>query len=134
NVSGRDLGSFVAEAQKRIDAEIKLPTGAWIEWGGQFQNLQAASKRLAIIIPACLVLISAVLYLAIGSAALTATVLATIPMAVAGGVFTLAIRDIPFSISAAVGFIAVSGVAVLNGLVMISAIRKRLEDGMATSA
>mgnify|MGYP006183607701 CR=1 FL=1 len=79
-------------------------------------------------------LISAVLYLAIGSAALTATVLATIPMAVAGGVFTLAIRDIPFSISAAVGFIAVSGVAVLNGLVMISAIRKRLEDGMATSA
>lgn len=134
NVSGRDLGSFVAEAQKRIDAEIKLPTGAWIEWGGQFQNLQAASKRLAIIIPACLVLISAVLYLAIGSAGLTATVLATIPMAVAGGVFTLALRDIPFSISAAVGFIAVSGVAVLNGLVMISAIRKRLEDGMAISA
>lgn len=134
NVSGRDLGSFVAEAQKRIEAEIKLPTGAWIEWGGQFQNLQAASKRLAIIIPACLVLISAVLYLAIGSAGLTATVLATIPMAVAGGVFTLALRDIPFSISAAVGFIAVSGVAVLNGLVMISAIRKRLEDGMAISA
>jgi len=133
NVSGRDLGSFVAEAQKRIDAEIKLPTGAWMEWGGQFQNLQAATKRLAVIVPACLVLISAVLYLAIGSAALTATVLATIPMAVAGGVFTLALRDIPFSISAAVGFIAVSGLAVLNGLVMISAIRKRLEDGMAIS-
>ncbi|WP_163460214.1 efflux RND transporter permease subunit, partial [Escherichia coli] len=76
------------------------------------------------------ILISAVLYLAIGSAALTATVLFTIPLAVAGGVFTLALRDIPFSISVAVGFIAVSGVAVLNGLVMISAIRKRLDDGL----
>ncbi|MCF8203495.1 MAG: CusA/CzcA family heavy metal efflux RND transporter [Methylotenera sp.] len=130
NVTGRDLGSFVAEAQQRIDAEIKLPTGSWIEWGGQFQNLQAATQRLAIIVPACLVLISAVLYLAIGSAALTATVLFTIPLAVAGGVFTLALREIPFSISVAVGFIAVSGVAVLNGLVMISAIRKRLEDGL----
>lgn len=130
NVSGRDLGSFVAEASERINAEIKLPTGSWIEWGGQFQNLQAATQRLAIIIPACLILISAVLYLAIGSAALTATVLFTIPLAVAGGVFTLALRDIPFSISVAVGFIAVSGVAVLNGLVMISAIRKRLDDGL----
>ena len=131
NVSGRDLGSFVAEASERIDAEVKLPTGSWIEWGGQFQNLQAATQRLAIIIPACLLLISAVLYLAIGSATLTATVLATIPLAVAGGVFTLALRGIPFSISASVGFIAVSGVAVLNGLVMISAIRKRLADGLA---
>ncbi len=131
NVSGRDLGSFVAEASERIDAEVKLPTGSWIEWGGQFQNLQAATQRLAIIIPACLLLISAVLYLAIGSATLTATVLATIPLAVAGGVFTLALRGIPFSISASVGFIAVSGVAVLNGLVMISAIRKRLEDGLS---
>ncbi|WP_077036317.1 CusA/CzcA family heavy metal efflux RND transporter [Pelomonas sp. KK5] len=130
NVSGRDLGSFVAEASQRINEEIKLPTGSWIEWGGQFQNLQAATQRLAIIVPACLVLISAVLYLAIGSATLTATVLFTIPLAVAGGVFTLALRGIPFSISVAVGFIAVSGVAVLNGLVMISAIRKRLEDGL----
>ena len=133
NVTGSDLGSFVAEAQERINAEIKLPTGAWIEWGGQFQNLQAATQRLAIIVPACLLLISVVLYLAIGSAALTATVLFTIPLAVAGGVFTLALRGIPFSISVAVGFIAVSGVAVLNGLVMISAIRKRLEDGLAVN-
>ncbi|WP_375211634.1 CusA/CzcA family heavy metal efflux RND transporter, partial [Aquabacterium sp.] len=129
NVVGRDLGSFVDDAAKRIEADVKLPSGSWIEWGGQFQNLQAATKRLAIIVPACFVLIAATLYLAIGNVALTATVLTAIPLALAGGVFALALRGIPFSISAAVGFIAVSGVAVLNGLVLISAIRKRLEDG-----
>jgi heavy metal efflux system protein len=106
-----------------------LPTGSWIEWGGQFQNLQAASERLAIIVPLCFVLIAAVLYLAIGSGLLTATVLTAVPLALAGGVFALVLRGIPFSISASVGFIAVSGVAVLNGLVLISAIRKRLADG-----
>jgi len=131
NVVGRDLGSFVDDAAKRIEADVKLPSGSWLEWGGQFQNLQAATKRLAIIVPACFVLIAATLYLAIGNAALTATVLTAIPLALAGGVFALALRGIPFSISAAVGFIAVSGVAVLNGLVLISAIRKRLEDGLA---
>nr|WP_315593770.1 CusA/CzcA family heavy metal efflux RND transporter [uncultured Cupriavidus sp.] len=128
---GRDLGSFVDDAADRIAREVKLPPGMWIEWGGQFQNLQAATKRLAIIVPACFVLIAAALYLAIGSAVLTATVLTAVPLALAGGVFALMLRGIPFSISAAVGFIAVSGVAVLNGLVLISAIRKRLEDGMA---
>ncbi|AJW47411.1 cation transporter [Ralstonia mannitolilytica] len=131
---GRDLGGFVDDAADRIAEEVKLPPGMWIEWGGQFQNLQAATKRLAIIVPACLVLIAAALYLAIGSAALTATVLTAVPLALAGGVFALVLRGIPFSISAAVGFIAVSGVAVLNGLVLISAIRKRLEDGMAPNA
>ncbi|MEK7695927.1 MAG: efflux RND transporter permease subunit, partial [Pseudomonadota bacterium] len=89
-----------------------------------------ATKRLAIIVPLCFILIAATLYMAIGSAALTATVLTAVPLALAGGVFALLLRGIPFSISAAVGFIAVSGVAVLNGLVLISAIRKRLEDGM----
>ncbi len=133
NVVGRDLGGFVDDAAKRIDTDVKLPSGSWIEWGGQFQNLQAATKRLAIIVPACFVLIAATLYLAIGNAALTATVLTAIPLALAGGVFALALRGIPFSISAAVGFIAVSGVAVLNGLVLISAIRKRLEDGLPTN-
>ncbi|MEN7527467.1 CusA/CzcA family heavy metal efflux RND transporter [Cupriavidus sp. DL-D2] len=128
---GRDLGSFVDDAADRIAREVKLPPGMWIEWGGQFQNLQAATKRLAIIVPACFVLIAAALYLAIGSAVLTATVLTAVPLALAGGVFALLLRGIPFSISAAVGFIAVSGVAVLNGLVLISAIRKRMEDGMA---
>lgn len=133
NVEGRDLGSFVDDAAALIEKEVKLPAGSWIEWGGQFQNLQAAAKRLSIIIPVCFVLITAVLYIAIGSVALTATVLTAIPLALAGGVFALALRDIPFSISAVVGFIAVSGVAVLNGLVLISAIRKRLEDGVQIS-
>jgi len=130
NVGGRDLGSFVDDAAERITKEVKLPPGMYIEWGGQFQNLQAATKRLAIIVPLCFILIAATLYMAIGSAALTATVLTAVPLALAGGVFALLLRGIPFSISAAVGFIAVSGVAVLNGLVLISAIRKRLEDGM----
>ena len=130
NVVGRDLGGFVGDAEKRIATEVKLPSGSWIEWGGQFQNLQAATQRLAIIVPVCLLLITATLYLAIGNAALTATVLTAVPLALAGGVFALALRGIPFSISAAVGFIAVSGVAVLNGLVLISAIRKRIEDGL----
>ena len=129
NVRGRDLGSFVAEAQKRIDAEVRLPAGMWTEWGGQFQNLQAAVTRLSIVVPICFVLIFAVLYLALGEAALAATVFTAVPLALAGGVFAIALRGIPFSVSAAVGFIAVSGVAVLNGLVLISAVRRRLGMG-----
>jgi len=129
NVVGRDLGSYVDEAQARLAKEVRLAPGSWIEWGGQFQNLRAATERLAIIVPVCFVLISAALYMAIGNAMLTATVLTAVPLALAGGVFALLLRGIPFSISAAVGFIAVSGVAVLNGLVLISAINKRLADG-----
>jgi cobalt-zinc-cadmium resistance protein CzcA len=101
--------------------------------GRQFQNLRAATERLMIIVPICFVLISAALYMAIGNAMLTATVLTAVPLALAGGVFALFLRGIPFSISAAVGFIAVSGVAVLNGLVLISAINKRLADGVEAS-
>lgn len=134
NVEGRDLGSFVADAQERIAQEVKLPTGSWIEWGGQFQNLQEATRRLSIIVPICLLLIAAAIYLAIGSLGLSAIVMTTVPLAMAGGVFALALRDIPFSISAAVGFIAVSGVAVLNGLVLISAIKKRTDAGMQAEA
>ena len=130
NVRGRDLGGFVDDATRVITSEVKLPSGVWIEWGGQFQNLQAATQRLTLIIPVCFVLIAAALYLAIGSVVLTLTILTAIPLALAGGVFALALRGIPLSISATVGFIAVSGVAVLNGLVLISAIRKRLEDGL----
>lgn len=130
NVVGRDLGSYVDEAQVRLSKEFKLAPGTSMEWGGQFQNLRAATARLAIIVPICFVLISVALYMAIGSALLTATVLTAIPLALAGGIFSLALRGIPFSISAAVGFIAVSGVAVLNGLVLISAINKRLDDGI----
>ncbi|MYM96450.1 CusA/CzcA family heavy metal efflux RND transporter [Duganella vulcania] len=130
NVVGRDLGSFVDDAQRRLASEVRLPAGTWIEWGGQFQNLKAATQRLAVIVPICLVLIAGALYLAIGNAMLTATVLTAVPLALAGGVFALILRGMPFSISAAVGFIAVSGVAVLNGLVLISAINKRMADGM----
>ncbi len=133
NVVGRDLGSYVDEAQGRLAKEVRLAPGSWIEWGGQFQNLRAATERLAIIVPVCLVLISAALYMAIGNAMLTATVLTAVPLALAGGVFALLLRGMPFSISAAVGFIAVSGVAVLNGLVLISAINKRLADGAQAS-
>jgi cobalt-zinc-cadmium resistance protein CzcA len=129
NVRGRDLGSFVADAQKRIDREVKLPAGMWTEWGGQFQNLQAAIARLSIVVPVCFVLIFAILYIALGGAALAATVFSAVPLALAGGVFAIALRGIPFSVSAAVGFIAVSGVAVLNGLVLIAAIRRRIGMG-----
>lgn len=131
NVVGRDLGSFVDDAKDAIAKDVTLPAGSWIEWGGQFQNLQAATQRLAIIVPLCFILIAAVLYMAIGNGLLTGTVLTAVPLALAGGIFALALRGIPFSISAAVGFIAVSGVAVLNGLVLISAIKKRIADGMA---
>jgi cobalt-zinc-cadmium resistance protein CzcA len=133
NVVGRDLGSYVDEAQARLAKEVHLAPGSWIEWGGQFQNLRAATERLAIIVPVCFVLIAAALYMAIGNAMLTATVLTAVPLALAGGVFALLVRGMPFSISAAVGFIAVSGVAVLNGLVLISAINKRLADGAAAA-
>jgi len=133
NVVGRDMGSYVDEAQQRLQKEVKLAPGSWIEWGGQFQNLRAATERLMIIVPICFVLISVALYMAIGNAMLTATVLTAVPLALAGGVFALVLRGIPFSISAAVGFIAVSGVAVLNGLVLISAVNKRIADGMEAS-
>jgi len=134
NVRGRDIGSFVREAQALIDREVKLPAGSWLEWGGQFQNLQAAKERLEIVIPVCLILIFATLYMALRSAALALVVFTAVPLAVAGGVFTLALRGIPFSVSAAVGFIAVSGVAVLNGLVLMSSIRRKLEMGVAAAS
>ena len=131
NVVGRDLGSFVDEAQKKIDQQVRLPAGSYIEWGGQFQNLQAASKRLSLIVPICFLMIFGVLYMALRSAALAGTVFTAVPLALAGGIFAIFLRGIPFSVSAAVGFIAVSGVAVLNGLVLIAAIRRNIEDGMA---
>ena len=134
NVVGRDMGGYVDDAQALLSKEVKLPAGSWMEWGGQFQNLRAATERLAIIVPICLILISLALYMAIGNAMLTAIVLTAVPLALAGGVFALVFRGIPFSISASVGFIAVSGVAVLNGLVLISAINKRLADGVEASA
>jgi len=130
NIRGRDLGGFVTEAQSRV-AEVALPAGAYIEWGGQFENLQAAQARLAIVVPICFVLILALLYMALGGIAPALAVFSAVPLALAGGVFALVLRGMPFSISAAVGFIALSGVAVLNGLVMMTSIRNRLDAGIA---
>jgi cobalt-zinc-cadmium resistance protein CzcA len=129
NVRGRDIGSFVAEAQSAIARDVRFPPGSWVEWGGQFKNLQQAVRRLAVVVPVCMVLIFGTLYMALGSVSLALTVFTAVPLAVAGGVFAIALRGIPFSISAAVGFIAVSGVAVLNGLVLMASIRRRLEGG-----
>jgi cobalt-zinc-cadmium resistance protein CzcA len=131
NVRGRDLGSFVDEAQERVAREVTLPPGSWLEWGGQFQNLREATQRLSVVTPICFALILSVLYLALGDVLLAATVFTAVPLALAGGVFAIALRGIPFSVSSAVGFIALSGVAVLNGLVLMSSIRKRLESGEA---
>ncbi len=130
NVRGRDLGSFVAEAQRRVAAEATLPTGAWLEWGGQFENLKSASQRITLVVPACFLLIFGVLYAALVSLRGAVAVFAAVPLALAGGVFTLFLTGMPFSISAAVGFICLSGVAVLNGLVVMSSINKRLDAGM----
>ncbi|SUS03297.1 Nickel-cobalt-cadmium resistance protein NccA [uncultured Defluviicoccus sp.] len=130
NVRGRDLGSFVAEAQRRVTAEATLPTGSWIVWGGQFENLRSASERISLVVPACFLLIFGVLYAALASVRGAISVFAAVPLALAGGVFTLFLTGMPFSISAAVGFICLSGVAVLNGLVVMTSINKRLDAGM----
>jgi heavy metal efflux system protein len=130
NVRGRDVGSFVTEARPKVEA-VALPPGTFIEWGGQFQNLQAASHRLAIVVPIAFIAIFALLYLALGGIAPAVAVFTVVPLSLAGGVFTLAATGINFSVSAAVGFIVLAGVAVLNGLVVMSAIRQRLEAGVA---
>ena len=130
NVRGRDLGSFVAEAQTRVGREVTLPTGTWIVWGGQFENLRSASQRIMLIVPACFVLIFGLLYMALGTLRAAGAVFTAVPLALAGGVFTLALTGMPFSISAAVGFICLAGVAVLNGLVVMTSINKRLDLGM----
>ncbi len=129
NVRGRDVGSFVKEAQPKVEA-VALPPGVFIEWGGQFQNLQAAAQRLGIVVPIAFVAIFALLYLALGGAAPALAVFTAVPLSLAGGVFTLAATGINFSVSAAVGFIVLAGVAVLNGLVVMSAIRHRLDAGL----
>lgn len=123
NVRGRDLAGFVAEAQQRIRERIAMPPGYFIEWGGQFKNLEEASGRLAIAVPAALVLIFLLLFMTYGSARPAVLIYLNVPFAAIGGVFTLALRGMPLSISAGVGFIALFGIAVLNGVVMVSHIR-----------
>lgn len=120
NVRGRDIGSFVKDAQAQIDQQIKLPEGYYITWGGQFENLQRATMTLAIVVPIALLLIFILLFITFGSVSESLLIYTGIPFAVVGGIFALAIRGMPFSISAGVGFIALSGVAVLNGVVMVS--------------
>jgi heavy metal efflux system protein len=129
NVRERDIGSFVDEAQSAIARDVRIPPGSWLEWGGQFKNLQRAVRRLELVVPICMALIAGALYMALDSIPLAFAVFTAVPLAMAGGVFALAMRGIPFSVSAAVGFIAVSGVAVLNGLVLIASIQRRLKLG-----
>lgn len=131
NVRGRDLGGFVDELQTAIDDKIEVPTGYWIEYGGTFEQLISASRRLAVVVPVTLAIIFGLLFMAFGSAKDAAIVFSGVPLALTGGVVALALRGIPLSISAGVGFIALSGVAVLNGLVMIAFIRKLREQGDA---
>jgi len=130
NVRGRDVGSFVGDARSRIEQEIQLPPGSWIDWGGQFENLVEAKKRLAIVVPACFVLIFLLLYSTFGSMRYATMVFTGIPLALSGGILSLWLRDMPFSISAAVGFIALSGIAVLNGLVLLTFIKQLCEEGL----
>jgi len=129
NVRGRDLGSFVGEVQQAIERNVQVPPGYWIEYGGTFEQLQSASQRLLIVVPLTLVLIGVLLMMALGSFRDAAIIFSGVPLALTGGVLALLIRDIPLSISAGVGFIALSGVAVLNGLVMLSFIRDLREQG-----
>jgi cobalt-zinc-cadmium resistance protein CzcA len=127
NVRGRDLGSFVEEAQLKISESVTFDEGYYVTWGGQFENLQRASSRLMIVVPAALALIFVLLFTTFGSAKQALLIFTGVPLAITGGIVALALRGLPFSISAGVGFIALSGVAVLNGVVMVSAIN-RLRD------
>jgi cobalt-zinc-cadmium resistance protein CzcA len=129
NVRGRDLGSFVDEAQAAVAVGVALPPGYWIGWGGEFERLISASRRLQIVVPAALALILATLFWSLGSARLALLVSSGVPLALIGGIAALLVRGIPLSISAAIGMIAVSGIAVLNGLVMVSHIEELRRGG-----
>lgn len=133
NVRGRDIGSFVQEAQSRIEQQVKLPPGYYLTWGGTFENLERASARLLIVVPLALFLIFVLLFTTFGSIRQALLIYTGIPFAVVGGIFALALRSMPFSISAGVGFIALFGVAVLNGVVMVSYINKLREEGRSVA-
>ena len=131
NVRGRDIGSFVSEAQQKLEQQVKVPSGYWTTWGGTFEQLQSASKRLQIVVPVALLLVFILLFAMFNNVKDGLLVFSGVPFALTGGLAALWLRDIPLSISAGVGFIALSGVAVLNGLVMISFIRSLRDDGMS---
>lgn len=130
NVRERDLGSFVKDVQTAINTKVDLPAGYWVEYGGTYQKLQSASQRLSVVVPVTLALIVGLLLLALGSFKDAMIIFTGVPLALTGGVLALWLRGIPFSISAAVGFIALSGIAILNGLVMVSFIRSLIEERM----
>jgi cobalt-zinc-cadmium resistance protein CzcA len=129
NVRGRDLGSYVEAARAAVEEKVKLPPGVFIQWGGQYENLQAASQRLSIVIPVVFALIFGILFMALRSVSSALAVYSAVPLGLAGGVFGLFLAGLPFSISAAVGFIVLSGVTVLNGLVVMTSIRQRIDTG-----
>lgn len=129
NVRGRDLASAVTEARDRVEAEVQLPAGWFIEWGGQFENLAAASKRLALLVPLALILIFVLLYSTFQSTRLSMLIYLNVPLALTGGIAALVMRGYPFSISAGVGFIALFGIAVMNGVVLVSTIVQRRGEG-----
>jgi len=131
NVRGSDLGSFVAEARQRIAAQVKLPEGYWLDYGGTFEQLASAAARLQVVVPLSLLLIFGLLFMTFGSAKDAALVFSGVPLALTGGVAALWLRGIPLSISAGIGFITLSGVAVLTGLVIVSCIRDLRAQGMA---
>ncbi len=134
NVRGRDLGSFVDELQRAMRTRVDLPAGYWLDYGGTFKQLISASERLQIVVPVALLLILMLLYTAFGSTKDALIVFSGVPLALTGGIFAIWVRDIPLSISAGVGFIALSGVAVLNGVVMVSFIRRLRDDGALLDA
>ncbi|MDW8308405.1 MAG: efflux RND transporter permease subunit, partial [Verrucomicrobiales bacterium] len=129
NVRGRDVAGFVAEAKQKIAEAVRLPTGYALEWGGQFENMERANRRLMFVVPMALGLIFVLLYFALKSLRDVLIVATGIPLGAVGGVLALWLRDMPFTVSAGIGFIALSGVAILNGLVLVTFIRQRLEAG-----
>jgi cobalt-zinc-cadmium resistance protein CzcA len=131
NVRGRDLGSFVSEARRRIATEVDLPSGYWVDYGGTFEQLESATRRLSIVVPLTLACVFALLYAVLGSVKDSVIVFSGVPLALTGGVFAMLIRGMPLSISAGVGFIALSGIAVLNGVVLVSFIRELRGQGAA---
>ncbi|SAK93071.1 cation transporter [Caballeronia arationis] len=130
NVRGRDVGSFVADAREQLQQDVQVPSGYWLSWGGQFEQLQSASERLKLVVPLSLFMVFVLLFIMFNNVKDGLLVFTGIPFALSGGVVLLWMRDVPLSITAAVGFIALSGVAVLNGLVMISFIRNLREEGV----
>jgi cobalt-zinc-cadmium resistance protein CzcA len=134
NIRGRDLVSYVTEAQQKVNAQVKLPKGYRLDWGGQFENFTRAKDRLMLVVPLALGIIFGMLFLMFGNLRFAVAVFACVPLGVVGGVAALWLRSLPFSIPAAVGFIALCGVAVLNGVVMASALKRRVEEGDSLDA